>query len=420
MFALKYFGDKFKKYFKKYKRKYTSNSSTADRVQLGMTNKFASSISKEKDFKPDVILLHDTLASKAGLKMHQNFSEAKLVMDVTEIPDLNERASANLRNLSNGAKKKFKKWEFGFIDKSKQIFTLNESFKSFIQERYGRDDVEVIKNVREKIKPKHHNIRELFNVGKNDILVVFAGMASPDTGAIPTISAFAKLPSNYHLLFLGNATNNAFMTSLKNNVKSKKLLERVHFHPPVYGNEYNDILGQCDIGLVTFKTYILQTKLVLPNRFLDFVAAELPVLTTNMVDVEKYVSEYDIGQVIGNPSPENIVEGIKKLVKKYNVEGNCKIDKSFKTRIKTLSDDILESNDFEVFGKKVRSLVDKDKKPKLAFLARQRVHSNTRIARQCKALVDQGFDLKLYGINEGPDENLLKEMGNVKTKIFKI
>lgn len=388
--------------------------------QLTLTEKFAEEIAKVKDFSPDVILLHDTLASKAGVELYKNNQQAHLVMDVTEIPDLRERISVELRCLSPAAITQFATWEHAFIQDSKLIFTLNKSFKNFITERYQRNDVEVVKNIRPRFHPKRNPVRFLLNIAPDDIVVVFSGFSAHATCALPIIAAFAQLPSNVHLLFLSAATNNAFRKRLIAEIKKLELNDRVHFHAPIYGDQYLEVLSSCDIGLVLFETDVLQTKLVLPNRYLDFVAAGLPVLSSNVVDVQHYIHTYDTGDSIEEITEGNIAQGIMNIIDKYEIRGNGVINQTFKDNSHKLQEDICEENDFIHFSQKVRNLVKDVEQPKVAFLARQRLSSNTRIARQCKSLINEGCEVRLYGINEGPSPSLLNQMGDVKVEVIDI
>jgi glycosyltransferase involved in cell wall biosynthesis len=388
--------------------------------QLQLTEKFAQEVAKVNDFTPDVILLHDTLASKAGMELYNNNKNAHLVMDVTEIPDLKERISVELRNLSPKAVQKFVAWENSFIQDSKLIFTLNNSFKNFIAARYQRDDVEVVKNIRYRFYPTRNPVRFLLNLAADEIVVVFTGFSSVATCALPIIEAFTYLSPKIHLLFLSAPTNNSFRKRLIAKTKQLQLLDRVHFHEPIYGEQYLEILSSCDIGLVLFKTDMLQTKLVLPNRYLDFVAAGLPVLSSNVVDVEHYIHTYDTGDSIEEINPETIAQGIRNILDKYEIHGNGVVNNKFKDNALKLQEHICAENDFDYFSKKIRHLVKEVEHPKIAFLARQRLSTNTRIARQCKSLINEGCEVKLYGINEGPSEALLNQMGNVSVEIFDI
>jgi glycosyltransferase involved in cell wall biosynthesis len=401
-------------------RKLKPKSYFYSKNQLHITQQFAEKFRTTDDFEPDVILLHDTLASKAGIELHKQHKHAQLVMDVTEIPDLKQRISVELRCLSDEANQQFVEWEKAFIQNTQLIFTLNKSFKNFISERYQRDDVEVVKNVRSVISTQRKPIQFLLNISPEDIVVVFTGFASQATCALPLIKAFEQLPPNVHLLFLSAATNNAFKNKMVETAKKLSLNDRIHFHAPIYGEHYLEVLSSCDIGLVLFETNILQTKLVLPNRYLDFVAAGLPVLSTNVDDVKDFISYYNTGESIKEIKPDQIARGIMKIINRYEIKGNGVISDDFKECSLRLQKKICMENDFEQFSKKIRELVKDVEKPKVAFLARQRLSSNTRIARQCIGLLNEGCEVKLYGINEGPSDTLLKQMGNIHVEVFDI
>ncbi|WP_131781618.1 glycosyltransferase [Legionella gresilensis] len=418
-----FFGSFLFKHFKniiQYYKKFIPKTFVNAKKQLLITRKFARKIKKIKDYNPDIILLHDTLASKAGIELYKKNPSAQLVMDVTEIPDLKERGNLALRNLPQPINKKFINWEKKFIQKSKLIFTLNSSFKIFMENRYQRDDIEIVKNVRIHTSNKRKSLNLTLNLSSSDIVVVFAGSSSVITCALPTISAFKRLPSNVHLLFLGEATNKIFQQKMLAHVKKLNLVNRVHFHAPIYGRDYLETLAACDIGLVLFKTDTLQTKLVLPNRYLDFVAVGLPVISSDIIDVKDYIIKYNTGEYLKTITPDTIATGIRNIIQQFKIEGNGERCSEFKIRAEALKNHVSEQNDFEVFATKIRQLVEHINSPKVAFLARQRLSSNTRIARQCLALKEGGFDVKLYGINEGPSIELLKQMGNIKVEVFDI
>ena len=57
---------------------------------------------------------------------------------------------------------------------------------------------------------------------------------------------------------------------------------------------------------------------------------------------------------------------------------------------------------------------------RILFTARQRLHSNVRIMRQCRSLNDAGFDVHLVGINEGPSDELRDIAPDAKIDILQI
>lgn len=372
--------------------------------QMDFTISFADQIQKQfGSQKYDNVFCHDIFAFPAAETFIDSY-DSKHVLDITEIPDMSERAGRGFREMSDKMKASFNAIEIEAQKSSSELYTVSNGMSNYLTDRYNRK-VKSLINAR----PAFEGVPDLFfrariGVPKDAILLVANCTFTPESHPQMCIRALKHLPDNVYLLFLGNSTNPAFGRKVKRFAETHKLIDRVRFHPPLYGDNYLQILATCDLGLNIFKIEYEQLRLILPNRILDFVASKIPFVSVNMVDVVELTKTQKNGVIIEGEFDARILSNtISKAIEKFGIFGGGILRPTAKEILKNAAYSVSWEKNSKQFVKDVQ---DVSKGERLLLLARQRLHSNNRIFRQCKALNDAGFQVHLVGANEGPSESL--------------
>jgi hypothetical protein len=69
-----------------------------------------------------------------------------------------------------------------------------------------------------------------------------------------------------------------------------------------------------DVGVSLDKNNNINYQFSLPNKIFDYAKAEIPFVSTNLVEIRKITEEFHTGVLISNLNPESIIEGLNKAV----------------------------------------------------------------------------------------------------------
>ena len=197
------------------------------------------------------------------------------------------------------------KWlEDHIFPKLKDIYAVNESIAAIYNEEYGKE-VHVVRNMptrKENIKPKTK--REL-NIPSDHKVIIYQGAVNIDRGIEEAISAmkFMKTPATLLIAGTGDVFNQIMALISKDRLSDRVILlgkiPLEHLHP------YTLL---ADIGLSIEKDVSLNYHYCLPNKFLDYIQAKVPVLISPLPEMKAIVTKYAIGEWIESHEPEYLAE----------------------------------------------------------------------------------------------------------------
>ncbi len=167
--------------------------------------------------------------------------------------------------------------------------------------------------------PKKVDIRSRFNLGEK-VIFVFGGnlgFAQDPSNLLMLVRAFKDYESA-HFLFIGEGTefDNVLIE------KESQSLDNLHLIPAVSDDEYQSILLECDVGLISLRRDFKTDNF--PNKLLNYMEYELPILASINADNEllELISSYKNGLASINGEDEDFIMNAKILLESKNLRND--------------------------------------------------------------------------------------------------
>ena len=246
--------------------------------------------------KADVLVSNDLdtlLANYLAVKL----KSAQLVHDsheyFTGVPELEGR---------NFAKKTWKKIERWVFPKLKNVYTVNDSIAQLYKDEYGIN-IKVVRNFPLLIEEKQIlKTKKDLNLPEDKKIILYQGSVNVDRGLLEAAQAMQYV-NDAVLLIVGDGD---ILEEVKSKVQSLNLSEKVIFEKKVPFEELKNYTGHADIGISLDRDTNINYKFSLPNKVFDFVHTGVPVLASDLVEIKKIFSQYEIGTMIENHNPKHI------------------------------------------------------------------------------------------------------------------
>ncbi|MFN3917126.1 MAG: glycosyltransferase [Flavobacteriales bacterium] len=206
-------------------------------------------------------------------------------------------------------KKFWERIESFIFPKLQKIYTVNESIANLYAAKYNKK-LAVVRNVPLLKERKLTKSKKELNIPGNKFLVILQGAGiNVNRGAEEAIEAVSTL-ENTLLIIAGSGD---VIQSLKQTVKREKLENKVLFFPKMPFEELMQITLLCDVGLSLDKNMSENYRYSLPNKLFDYIHVEIPVIASKLVEVEKIISNYNVGLLVDEVNAKNIASCISRL-----------------------------------------------------------------------------------------------------------
>jgi len=206
----------------------------------------------------------------------------------------------------------FAKWVWTLIEKMifpklKKVYTVNESIASIYLKKY-HVNVEVVRNIPPASAKPEPIDRSTFGVPQNAKVIVLQGaFIDFDRGAMFTAKALEHLPNVYFLL-IGAGPEWDQVNELK---KTCTWAERLILFPKMEYSLLRKYTASCDLGISLDLDRCLNYRYSLPNKLFDYLHAGIPVLASNLPEIERIMKQYPCGVLVNSLEPEQLAAKIK-------------------------------------------------------------------------------------------------------------
>ena len=207
-------------------------------------------------------------------------------------------------------KKVWSSIESFIFPKLKYVFTVNESISDLYFKDYKVRPL-VIRNLPNKSSLIKVKTKKDLGLPDNKKLVILQGSGiNVDRGAEELLEAIS-IQDDFFLSVVGKGD---IVDKLKKRCAKSDLVDKVLFVPTLPYSQMMQFTLNSDVGVSLDKNNNINYKFSLPNKIFDYSKAEIPFVSTNLVEIRKITEEFHTGVLISSTSPESIIEGLNKAI----------------------------------------------------------------------------------------------------------
>lgn len=241
-----------------------------------------------KKFKSGVTLIYDS---------HEYF---------TGVPELTARPKIQ---------KIWKRIEKKCLPKVDKMYTVNQSIADLYKTEYGIL-VDVVRNISSLPSDIQTKNRKELGLPEDKEIIIFQGAGiNVDRGAEELTEAVKQI-DNCVLIFVGSGD---VIAALKSKVKTEKLEEKIMFFDKVPYHQLLNYTRVSDLGVSLDKDTNINYRYSLPNKLFDYIHCGIPVLVSDLPEIKKIVTAFEIGTVISNHQPNEIAKKIEQIFADNNL-----------------------------------------------------------------------------------------------------
>lgn len=203
------------------------------------------------------------------------------------------------------------KWiERKFYSAASARITVNRSIARLLESAYGGEEPHVVRNIGQ--RPPHVPEKTRRELGLPEDAFIFINQGSGinvDRGMEEAVQAIKKV-DGATLLIVGGGD---VIPMLKKQVADEQLGEKVIFVDKV---PYADLLAYTKLancGLSLDKPNSINYMYSLPNKLFDYIHSDLPVITSQVVEVKRIVDEYSIGITVNSADVNELANAMEQM-----------------------------------------------------------------------------------------------------------
>lgn len=223
---------------------------------------------------------------------------AKLVYDSHELYSEQE--------FSKREKRRWSEIEAKYIGACDVVITVNQSIATELEHRYGVSGVRVIYNAeRTRQAPAvTRRLHEVFGLPPDKKIVLLQGGLSAGRNLEVLVDAMRYVQNtSVVLVVLGDGL---LLCSLQKLAHHQGLKGRVYFHAAVPQTQLLALTAAADAGVIPYQATCLNNFYCTPNKLFEFIAAGLPILATDLPELQRLVEGQQIGLVGDTGSPKKL------------------------------------------------------------------------------------------------------------------
>ena len=211
-------------------------------------------------------------------------------------------------------KKIWQRIEAFIFPRLQYIYTICDSFRDLYFKDYGKT-LGVVRNVPYRKAadidvPLPAALEDRLPKDKFFLLFQGAGI-NPERGVEELVLAMLELdPVRFHLVIIGGGDNWDNIVRL---VGDNGLADRISLIPKIPFEQLRSVTRRAHLGLSLDKPNNINHIYGLPNKIFDYLHSGVPVLVSKLVEVEKIVNAYAVGDFIDSHDPTHIAQKIEAI-----------------------------------------------------------------------------------------------------------
>lgn len=189
-----------------------------------------------------------------------------------------------------------------YLQKCKGIFTVSNEIKKLYEKKY-KVKVQILYSA-----PYKNNIKVKYKKN-NKINLIYCGIANKNRKLEILINLKKLLKNNISIsVIISNNTNYA------NNLKKILKLNKINVLAPTKYQYLLSSLNNFDIGLICYDPKVSKNiNYCMPNKLFEYMHAKIPILSTPIYSVSKFINENNCGLVSKKFSACSLAKKLNKL-----------------------------------------------------------------------------------------------------------
>lgn len=193
--------------------------------------------------------------------------------------------------------------------KLSSIITVNDSIAQTYKDFYNKE-ILVIRNIPNIYRPKNIQSKAVLQIPENTFLIIIQGSGlNVERGIEEAVLAMRHL-ENSTLMLVGDGD---VMPIVQELIQLHQLEDKVKLYGRRPYLEMMQFTAHADLGLTLDKPLSKNYEFSLPNKVFDYMHAGTPILASKLVEIEKVILRYEIGNIVEDVTNESIAQAIKEI-----------------------------------------------------------------------------------------------------------
>lgn len=227
-------------------------------------------------------------------------------------------------------------YEKRYILNADVVFAVSEGCAREIAKTYSLKKVPLLRNtpLLSGLVETDENLRSDLDIATDTKLLIYTGSVTINRGVELILKALQHLP-HYALVTIG-PWNETVKLELESLACDLEVQDRFHMHAKVPPAELISLASQGDVAVIPIRDVCLSYRYCMPNKLFEAAFAGLPIVASNLPDMEQFIIANDLGVVFETDSVESLIEAINEIE-----------NSNFREKVLSKIDSIRNTNCFE-------------------------------------------------------------------------
>ena len=158
------------------------------------------------------------------------------------------------------------------------------------------------------------SLRKKLNISAESKIFLYQGVLHKGRG-IKTLIQLLDNFQNAHAIIIGDGP---YKDELRKYAVKRKTEKRTHFYGAVPYLELLELSADADIGFSLIKPVSKSYEQALPNKLFEYALAGIPVIASNLPEMDKIINKYQIGYTVAHDEINAQTQIIKKILNENN------------------------------------------------------------------------------------------------------
>lgn len=201
-----------------------------------------------------------------------------------------------------------------------EVFAVSPGCANQLKSDYSLDHVHVVRNcpLLSMQKEAAITLRQKLNLPQKTPLIVYTGSVTFNRGLEQALRALQGLVS-FHLACVGPASLD-ILNSLKDLSFQLGVEARFHYVERVDPEELISFISDADLSIIPIQNACLSYYYCLPNKLFEAIHARLPIVASNLPDMQTVVTENKLGEVFDLGDDKSLSDAILEAYLNRDIE----------------------------------------------------------------------------------------------------